>query len=223
MTSLDQLLVEVCGSEWAQWHAIFICKQGQRKTTLLINDVARAIRLSSEMVPTVTSLLKNFDVLDFVSYPVGDDGTFIAIWKRVAIVMLAIRLSCKVIDVPAKTSEVLRKAKLTRSKFDYSIHSNCIRIIFMRLEWIPSYCYHCKDRDKKTRLCSGCRSVHYCGTPCQTAGWGTHRMHCEIFGATTKALRNIMVPIDDETRVKELIVSIKRLHVVMAPPPDGSA
>lgn len=197
MSSLYQLLATVLGSDWDGFYAVFLCKQGHPKTTLLVADVVRAMMLSPDKVQYVKDLLKELNMFDFVTYRLVDGGmASVTVWKRMALVLLGKELSCKPQHVPAKTAELLRKSKMTRSKYDYSVHSNCIRIIRMRLEREFPYCYHCNERNTKVRLCSGCKSVKYCGKECQTANWEKHRADCASFASEANVARTSEFSID---------------------------
>lgn len=42
-----------------------------------------------------------------------------------------------------------------------------------------AFCFKAAD-ENTLKKCKNCRSVAYCGTPCQTSGWTAHKFYCKI-------------------------------------------
>lgn len=77
-------------------------------------------------------------------------------------------------------------------------------------------CLNCGEKDAKYR-CSGCKSVYFCTTGCQSMSWTIHKKHCtrDLFaicitcGQDTKALKCDNCPVHwCSEQCKEAIYSI---------------
>ena len=49
----------------------------------------------------------------------------------------------------------------------------------MDLNPIQQKCFHCQQKDKKMKLCSGCKSVFFCNKECMKNGWSKHKTECK--------------------------------------------
>jgi hypothetical protein len=52
-------------------------------------------------------------------------------------------------------------------------------LIKMELPTHIRICGHCQRRGLRLDLCSGCKTVSYCGTSCQKSGWSKHKVTCQ--------------------------------------------
>lgn len=57
------------------------------------------------------------------------------------------------------------------------------------------------DKDKKFKVCGGCKDVRYCSQQCQTENWAKHKKYCKLKQASNKKPKKQPVIMENDTYI----------------------